>query len=581
MKKVKLLGVLLLALTFGVVSVKADETLQSRIDSAEGKLTIKLDNDYTEDLVIGENKDITLDLNGHTLTTWIRVNQGKLTVDDTASGGKIVNRQYSLEVQDGSFTLQNGTIESKKNYGIYGLHGSKITINGGSIVADGDYACLGSNNTTGNAEFIINGGVLTSKWQAIYLANPIGLTVNGGTINGGIVARMGIINISGGTINASTEAADQYDLIEDYYSLGDGYPWLSDAIAAMSGTYTTTSEEGNVLEINITGGTINTQNGVGSAVVIYDIGKVEQDIKVNITGDAVIRTNAESRRAYDILNLEDIGITSPKTGYGEHYNPVKTTITGGTFSSDITDFLDKVVYQQDEDGKVTEIEYQMELDGSNVPEDCYIASPDGDELQEALIDSLKNDANIDTEHRNVAINVLFEDKDAKELPEKIEEAVSKISEEAKVLKYFDLSFKVIDTDNQDELGNITSLTKKVKLSVVLPEEMPELKEGFVRKYYMIRMHGTEVEVLDADLNKEGTEVIFETDKFSEYALAYNDVEEKEEEKTTETKTTTEEKKEEVVAPKTLDSIVIYMIITIVTAALITYTSLYLKKRFNH
>ena len=106
--------------------------------------------------------------------------------------------------------------------------------------------------------------------------------------------------------------------------------------------------------------------------------------------------------------------------------------------------------------------------------------------------------------------------------------------------------------------------------------MPELKEGFVRKYYMIRMHGTEVEVLDADLNEEGTEVIFETDKFSEYALAYNDVEEKEEEKTT-----TEEKKEEVVAPKTLDSIVIYMIVTIVTAVLTIYTSLYLKKRFNH
>ena len=571
MKKVKLLGALLLALTFGVVSVKADETLQSRIDS-------------TEDLVIGENKDITLDLNGHTLTTWIRVNQGKLTVDDTASGGKIVNRQYSIEVSNGSLTLENGIIESPVNYAIYGLNDSLITINGGSVVAVGDYACLGSNNTTGDATFVINGGTLTSKWQAIYLANPVGITINGGTINGGIALRMGKININGGTINAiATEDASQYDLIENYYTLNNGYPWLSDAIFAMSGTYTTTSEKGNDLEINITGGTINTENGLGSALVIYDIGKVEQNIKVNISGDAVLRTNAEGRGAYDILNLEDIGITTPSVGYGEHYNPVNTTITGGTFSSDVTDFLDKVVYQQDENGKVTEIEYQMELDGSNVPEDCYIASPDGDELQEALIDSLKNDTNIDTEHRNVAINVLFEDKDAKELPEKIEEAVSKISEEAKVLKYFDLSFKVIDTDNQDELGNITSLTKKVKLSVVLPEEMPELKEGFVRKYYMIRMHGTEVEVLDADLNEEGTEVIFETDKFSEYALAYNDVEEeKEEEKTTESEeTTTEEKKDEVVAPKTLDSIVIYMIVTIVTAVLTIYTSLYLKKRFNH
>ena len=71
MKKIKLLGVMLITLAFGVVSVKADETLQSRIDASEGKTVIQLDDDYTEDLTIGENKDVVLDLNGHVLTTWI------------------------------------------------------------------------------------------------------------------------------------------------------------------------------------------------------------------------------------------------------------------------------------------------------------------------------------------------------------------------------------------------------------------------------------------------------------------------------------------------------------------------------
>ena len=414
------------------------------------------------------------------------------------------------------------------------------------------------------------------------MANPIGLTVNGGTINGGIVARMGIININGGTINAVVEESG-YDLIEDYYSLGDGYPWLADAIAVMSGTYDTTSEEGNKVEINITGGTINTQNGLGSAVVIYDIGKVEQDIKVNVSGDAVIKTNAESRRAYDILNLEDIGVTSPKAGYGEHYNPVTTTITGGTFSSDITEYLDKVVYKQDDDGKVSEIVYEMVLASEEVPDDCYIDSPDGEELQNVLFESLVSNSEIDTEHKNVAISVMFEDKDVEEISEQIEEAVAKISEEAKVLKYFDLSFKVVDTDNQSELGNLTELTKKVKLSVVLPEEIPEVKEGFVRRYYMIRIHDGKVEVLDATLSEDGTEVVFETDKFSEYVLAYDDVEEKKEEEVTETKEETKitEENKDIEPPKTLDSVISYIILTIVAGALVIYSSLYLRKRFNH
>ena len=577
MKKVKLFGVLLIALAFSVVGVKAEEeTLQSKIDAADGSLTIKLDKDYTEDLVIGENKNITLDLNGNTLTTWAKVEKGNLIVDDTAGDGKLVNRQYAIEVSNGSFTLKNGTIESKKNYAIYGLNDSLITINGGSIIADGDYACLGSNNTTGDATFVINGGTLTSKWQAIYLANPVGLTVNGGTINGGIALRMGVLNITGGTINAVIEDASQYDLIEDYYSLNNGYPWLSDAIFAMSGTYTTTSEKGNGLEINITGGTINAKNGLGSALVIYDIGKVEQDIKVNISGDAVLNSTATDRGAYDILNLEDIGITNPKTGYGEHYNSVKTIITGGTFSSDVTEYLDNVVYEQDENGKVVEIIYETELDTDNLPEDSYIGIPDSEDLEEVLLESLAGNDDIDTEYKNVSINVMFEDKEVEELSEEIEKATSKIGDDVQVLKYFDLSIKVVDTDNDDELGSITELTKKIKFSLTLPEELPEVKEGFTRKYYIIRVHGTEVEVLDATLNEEGNEVIFETDKFSEYALAYNDVEESSNETTT-----PEEKKDEVVPPDTFDSIISYIIITVVAAGLTIYTSLYLRKRFNH
>ena len=178
--------------------------------------------------------------------------------------------------------------------------------------------------------FTVNGGVLTAnQGPAIYMPGQTNLTVTGGTLNGGISLRMGTVKISGGTINAVTENIDKPN---EYYNYS-GNAWLPDALYVFGGTYTSAS--GNDLNLQITGGTFNCSNGQGSAVAIYDLGKVVQNMSVKISGNAGLSTNATGRKAYQVMSLSEIGVSSPAAGYGTYTKKVSSALSGGYYSTDI------------------------------------------------------------------------------------------------------------------------------------------------------------------------------------------------------------------------------------------------------
>mgnify|MGYP005799759495 CR=1 FL=1 len=289
--------------------------------------------------VITIDKAITLDLNGQTITaTGISDNanpiqvleHGKLTIKDSAGQGAI-EATTPLSVEGGSLILENGKISVKNTtngYGIYVSENGSVTVNGGEISST--YAPLSGNNTTGDMNFTVNGGTLTAEsGPAIYMPGQVNLTITDGTLNGGISLRMGQVDISGGTINATKGSIDPIDQFYDY----SGNAWLPDALYVFNGTYTSeNAEHGNSLNLNITGGTFTCENDQGGAITIYDLGKVEQKSSITISGKAKLVTNAKSREAYQVLNLEEVGVSSPAEGYGKHSGDVKTAITGGMFS---------------------------------------------------------------------------------------------------------------------------------------------------------------------------------------------------------------------------------------------------------
>ena len=308
------------------------KTLAEAVAAAKNNETVTLlKNAETTVELSFTNKAITLDLNGKTVSGTFTDNfsvieageNASLTVQDTsvAGTGKIASNKYGISARDGgALIVKRGTIES-------------------------EYAPLSGNNTAGDMNFTVNGGTLTAKHgPAIYMPGQVNLSITDGVLNGGISLRMGQVSISGGTINAATDGLDSP---AEYYHYS-GNAWLPDALYVFGGTYTSENTTyGNSLHLNITGGTFNCANGQGSAVAIYDLGKVEQVMEITISDEAKLGTNSTARNAYDKLSLSDIGVTSPKPGFGAHSGQVSTTITGGLFSSDPSAYVPDTHHVED------------------------------------------------------------------------------------------------------------------------------------------------------------------------------------------------------------------------------------------
>ena len=308
------------------------KTLADAVAAAKNDETVTLlKNAETTVELSFTNKAITLDLNGKTVSGTFTDNfsvieageDASLTVQDTsvAGTGKIASNKYGISARDGgALIVKSGTIES-------------------------EYAPLSGNNTAGDMNFTVNGGTLTAKHgPAIYMPGQVNLSITDGVLNGGISLRMGQVSISGGTINAATDGLDSP---AEYYHYS-GNAWLPDALYVFGGTYTSENTTyGNSLHLNITGGTFNCANGQGSAVAIYDLGKVEQVMEITISDEAKLGTNSTARNAYDKLSLSDIGVTSPEPGFGALSGQVSTTITGGLFSSDPSAYVPDTHHVED------------------------------------------------------------------------------------------------------------------------------------------------------------------------------------------------------------------------------------------
>lgn len=317
-------------------------TLEAAIVAATDGRTVTLLKNATENVNISAGKSVAINLNGYTVTVpsdcGIEL-QGKLTV---TGSGKITcaNTPICVDGSSAELTVNDGTIESTNNYGIYAKNGGSVVVNGGTISSKN--AALSGNNTTGSMNFTVNRGTLTAaQGPAIYMPGQVSLNICGGTLNGGVSLRMGQVNISGGVINAMTDV-QAIDMPTGTVSGKPAYTysgnvWFPDALYVIGGTYTSENTTyHNSLNLNITGGTFNCANGKGSAVAIYDLAKVEQTASVEISGNAKFSTNASDRSAYQVLSLTDLGVENPAEGYNQEnfVGKVSSSISGGYFTSD-------------------------------------------------------------------------------------------------------------------------------------------------------------------------------------------------------------------------------------------------------
>lgn len=203
-------------------------TLSDAITAAENGKTITLLKNTSGEVVIPTDKNITLDLNGNTIThTGTTVyNLGNLTICDSSNDktGKIISTgNVGVCVgHDSTTTIEYANIEAVEGAVITGYAtGATITINDGKFSASDNAVIAGNgNNTDNNAtdkpvrvnpnKINILGGTFTGNIQTngyiacgIYAPWKDIINVSGGNFivnNGiGIVARAGQVTVTGGS----------------------------------------------------------------------------------------------------------------------------------------------------------------------------------------------------------------------------------------------------------------------------------------------------------------------------------------------------------------------------------------------
>lgn len=225
-------------------------------DAGETETTIKLAADITGDVVIPEDANITIDLNGKKITNSVGhtiMNNGTLTikgegtVDNITHGKAALYNKGTVTLNGGTFdrTQENGQSDSSSDGNSYYTikNVGNMTINEGvnvltaegngelgrfsSLVANGYYNGTTYDNDKGvdNPTLIINNGTFSGGLNTIKNDDRAELTINNGTFKNfyqATVQNHNIATINGGTYKAASDASSTGKETYGVYNCGCG-----------------------------------------------------------------------------------------------------------------------------------------------------------------------------------------------------------------------------------------------------------------------------------------------------------------------------------------------------------------------
>lgn len=378
-------------------------TLQSQIDSASSGSTLTLNQDYTESkdntITIPQDKSITLDLANHTL-------KGQLSVlgDLTIKNGTVKAYDNSAGIYAyGKLTLDSVTLtgaakplkDTDHTSLIYVCLGSNVTIDADSKVIATDITAAnpdpaifignehGSSSTSqtlniygevstakapsiqGNGTDrsvshinIYDGAEVKSNKVAIFLPQPCEVNMTGGTVEGycGIGMKSGTLNLSGGIVNGTSTDTD----ISDQYSKTNGISYD------------------------------------GSAILIDSYIGYAGQVKINISGDATVKSNystaiREIGNTASQTNVVSVTVTGGKVLSGASKDAIQmreasvstVSLTGGTFSSDVSQYCAKNYYTEKNDNNTYSVKSTKDVAVAQIGDTYYRTLTDAVEAAES------------------------------------------------------------------------------------------------------------------------------------------------------------------------------------------------------
>ncbi len=275
-----------------VYPIVAMDTLQELINNAAEPVSAKLEGNIAGSLTVPQDKNITLDLNGFTLTggdSHAILNRGTLCIKDSSGNGKIVASKANTSalrnaavcvIEGGTFTRAAGegnkwhTVE---NFGTMTFNGGKVIAEDGqsfAIVNGWNYINPGEQKATMTINNIdmkagpngfknCAGGTLTMNGGTLHCTGYWGLSNDStgvATINGGKITSDSYIAISNGgakmEINGGTFTGPQGSLYVQTYAqetVVKGGSYQNETVEFMQGYcsdgYTATLE-GNMVVVS-------------------------------------------------------------------------------------------------------------------------------------------------------------------------------------------------------------------------------------------------------------------------------------------------------------------------------------------
>ena len=191
-----------------------------------------------------------------------------------------------------------------------------------------------------------------------------------------------------------------------------------------------------------------------------------------------------------------------------------------------------------------------------------------DEIIDLLIENKKITANELSEvAEGKKIEIVLEVKEAQ-----TNELIETNTKGYKVGKYLDITlYKSVNGTNE----SIHELSKAMKVTIKVPEELINKDSKTKREYYIARSHNGKVDILETKYDEKTNSLTFETDKFSDYAIIYKD---KKELKTTVTTSINKSNTKQTTKAKTGDNANIIGLMMLLVSSM--FVMVFVRKKEN-
>ena len=343
-------------------------SLADALDAVQNGQTIVLLDDVASDSTFILDRDVsfTIDLAGNDIVVTdavaISVQNGSLTIEDSTA-------EMSLDETDWTVKYTGGKIESTTNtIQVHGSVGASLILESGMISSTGDCGVYvlgnqtpGENNSAYDNSFKMNGGYIHAQEFGAAVAGK-GATF---TFNDGYIVTVDNAAIAGNGTNSSTRNDGGTTIVinggtavsnitsEGYISCGIYHPQKG-VLEINGGTIVSTNGLGVLMRgggMDMTGGEIIAE-GIGSGKVGDAKNLISgSGIYVDLRAEYYDNVNIDVAASGGSVESEGEAIVFDTTGSEQSDDYIQ--VTGGSYSSDVSDFLaDGFVYDDTTNGVV-------------------------------------------------------------------------------------------------------------------------------------------------------------------------------------------------------------------------------------